>query len=66
MSYDNDKIASCTPGSELNGVCRQIFLDHKSDLEDDSMVEFTEVKTCQFLDLFKTVYESISVNEKLS
>ena len=52
--------------SELNRVCGQIFLNHESNFEDDSMVKFSQVKTCQLLDFFESVHESISVYEKLS
>ena len=29
------------------------------------MLELTDIKTCDLLDLFKSVYKSVSVNEKL-
>lgn len=52
--------------SELNRVCGKIFFDHKSDLEDDSVVKFSKIKTCKLFDLLKSVNESVSVNEKLT
>ena len=51
---------------EFNRVCRKILLYHKSDLEYDSVVEFSEVKSCELFDLFKSVNKCISVNEQLS
>ena len=32
----------------------------------DSLVKLSQIKTCQFINLFKSVYKSISVYEKLS
>lgn len=54
------------PKSELGRICGQILLDHQCDLEDDSVVEFTQIESRQLLYLFKTVNERVSVNEKLS
>ena len=34
--------------------------------ENDSMVEFPEVKSCKLFDFFKSVNKCISVNKKLS
>ena len=53
-------------GLELNGVCGQILLYHERDLEDDSVVEFTQIETCEFLDLVQSVNECVSVYEQLS
>jgi hypothetical protein len=52
--------------SELYRVSGQVFLDHKGYLENDSVIELTEVKTSQLLDLFKSVNKGISMNEELS
>lgn len=52
--------------SELDRIGRQVLFNHKGDFEDNSVIKFTEVKTCQFFNFFKSVYKSISVNEKLS
>ena len=39
---------------------------HKSYLEDDSVVKFTKIQTCELLDLFETVNQSVPVNEQLT
>lgn len=53
-------------GSELDRIGGQVLFNHEGDFEDNSVIKFTEVKTCQFFNFFKSVYKSISVNEKLS
>ena len=53
------------PLSELDRISRQVLLDHKRDLEDNSVVEFAEVETCELLDLVKSVNEGVSVYEEL-
>ena len=50
----------------LRRLASEILLDHKRYLEGDSVLEFTKVKSCDLADLFKSVYESISMYEKLS
>ena len=55
-----------TRSSELHRVSGQVLLYHEGDLEDDSVIELAEVKTCELLDLFKSVNEGISVYEELS
>mgnify|MGYP003314614833 CR=1 FL=1 len=44
----------------------EIAAYHQSNLEGERVIEFTEIKTRQLLDLVKTVNESVSVNEELS
>ena len=51
---------------ELNGLGVEILLDHQRDLKCDCVLELTEIKSRQLTDLFKTVNQRISVNEKLS
>ena len=58
--------AESEASSELDGVSRQVLLDHKCDLEYDSVIELAEIKTCKLFDLLKSVNESISMNEELS
>ena len=52
--------------SELNGISCKILFNHKSDLEDDSVVELAQVETGELLDLVKTIYQSVTVYEQLS
>ena len=52
--------------SILDRIGGEIFLDHKSNLEDDSILKFSQIQTCKLLDLFKTIDKSISVNEEFS
>jgi len=52
--------------SELDGLGNKVSLNHESNLECDSVVKFTKVKTCELTDLFKSVNESVSVYEQLS
>ena len=59
-------IYQCRLKSILRGLASEILLDHKRYLKGDSVLEFTEVKTGDLTDLFKSVYESISMYEKLS
>ena len=50
----------------LYGVGCEILLDHKSYLEYDSVVELTQVKACELLDLLKAIDQSVSVNKQLA
>ena len=43
----------------------QILADHQRHLENDGMVELTQVKASQLLDLFQAVDQSIAVNKQL-
>ena len=51
---------------ELCGISCEILLYHQCDLEDDCMIEFTQIETCQLLDLVEAVNQCVSVNEQLS
>jgi len=51
--------------SELYGICRKIFLNHKCDLENDSVVEFPQVQARKLLDLLQAVDQGIAVDEQL-
>ena len=53
-------------GSELDGLAGKIFLYHKRNLEGYRVIKFTQIKTGQLADLFKSVNESVSVYEKLT
>lgn len=53
-------------GLILNGLCCEVSLNHKRDLERDGMVKFSEVESGQLADLLKSVNESVSVNEQLT
>ena len=50
----------------LHGICCEVLLNHESYLEYDSVVKFTQVKSCELFNLFNSVYKSISMYEKLS
>ena len=52
--------------SILHRLIGEILLDHESHLEDNGMVEFAQVKTCELLDLFQTIDKGISMNEELA
>ena len=47
-------------------TCVKVFFNHKSYLKYDSILKFTKVKTCKFLNFFKSVNKCISVNKKFS
>jgi hypothetical protein len=51
---------------KFSRLAGKIFLNHKSYLEGYRMVKLTKVKTCELSYFFKSVNESVSVNEKLS
>jgi hypothetical protein len=51
---------------ELDGLGNKVSLNHESNLECDSVVKFTKVKTCELFDFFKTVNKCVTVNKKLS
>lgn len=53
-------------GSEFYRICRKVFLYHKRDLENDSVVKFPQVETGELLYLFQSVNKGISVYEQLS
>ena len=53
-------------GYEIIVTGAEILLDHKRYLEHDCMVELTQIQSGKLLDLLKTVYQSISVDEELS
>ncbi len=50
----------------LNRICGQIFLNHQSHLEDDSVVELSQIQTGQLLNLLQTVDQGVTVNKQLS
>ena len=52
--------------SEFSRLAGEVFLNHKSNLECYRVVKLSEVKSGKLSDLFKSVYESITVNEELS
>ena len=52
--------------SEFGGLAGEIFLDHKSYLESNGMVELAKIKSGKLSDFLKSVYEGVSVNEELS
>ena len=54
-------------GSDQSVLARdKILLDHKGDLEDDRVIKLAQVKAGKLLDLLKTVYQRISVDEQLA
>ena len=55
-----------TAALEFDGICGKVFLDHKSDLEGDSILKDTKVKTGTLLQLVQTVNQGISVDIQLS
>lgn len=52
--------------SELCGLACEIFFDHQSHLEGDGVIKLSKVKSCELSDFFKSVYEGVSMYEKLS
>ena len=45
---------------------RQILAYHQGHLEDDGMVELTQVKAGQLLDLLKAVHQRVAVDKQLA
>ena len=65
----------CPPPGVNPTVCKilkfgrligKIFFNHQGNLEGYGVVELTQIKTRQLSDLFKSVDESVSVNEELT
>ena len=52
--------------SEFYRICGEVFSYHERDFENYRVVEFSQVKTRQLLDLVKSVNERVSVYEQLS
>ena len=44
----------------------EILLDHQRHFEDDGVVKFAQVKSCELLDFFQTVNKGVSVNKQLA
>ena len=53
-------------GSVLHGAGGEVFLDHEGDLEDDGVIEFTQIQTGQLLDFLQAVHERITVYEQFT
>ena len=44
----------------------KVLLDHQGNLKDDCIIKLAEVKTCQTLNLFKTIDQGIAVYKQLA
>jgi len=51
---------------EFNRISTEIFVDHKSNFENDSMVKFSQIKSGKFLDFIQTINQGVTVNEQLT
>ena len=61
-----ERFTQTTAKLVLDGVSVKILLYHQGYFEYDCIVELTKVKTCELVNLFKTVDQRISVNEELT
>ena len=52
--------------SKLDGLGIEVLLNHKRYLKGDSVLKFTQVKSCHLADLVQTVNERITVYEELT
>lgn len=64
--YNILKTPACTARLVFDGVGIKILLNHQGYFEYYCIVELTKVESCELVDLFKTVNQRISVNEKLT
>lgn len=51
---------------EFRRIRREVLLYHQCDLENDCVVEFTQIQTGQLLDLLQAVHQCITVYEQLT
>ena len=51
---------------QFSGLGIEVFLDHECHLESNGVLKLAQVKACELTDLFKSVNQSVSVNEQLS
>ena len=59
-------ISSRSDISEFDGLGIEILFNHECYLEGDSVLELTQVKSCHFANLVKTVNQRVAVYEKFA
>ncbi len=65
-SKPQNTLSSLVLKSEFCRICSEILSYHERDLEDNGMVELSQIKTRKLLYLFEPVHKSVSMYEKLS